>query len=65
MTREDYLNNVTGTTRSREDAADTLDNYLFPFEVVMDRTTELNMSKEDFAELLKAMHDEPTEYRAT
>lgn len=65
MTREDYLTNVTGTTRGREDAKDTMDNYLHSFEVVLERTTELNMSKEDFAEMLKAMNDEPTEYCTT
>ncbi|MCY8126213.1 hypothetical protein MOC32_14945 [Bacillus spizizenii] len=51
MTREDYLNNFTGTTKGREDAEDTLTNYLRPFYEVI----KLNMSEKEFVDVLKEM----------
>lgn len=55
MTREDYLNNVTGTTRNRADAEDTLVNYLHQFSEVVERFIPNNMSQEEFNELLHIM----------
>ncbi|RDY89697.1 hypothetical protein C3733_07920 [Bacillus amyloliquefaciens] len=59
MTREDYLNNFTGTTKGREDAENTLENYLQPFyEEVIKWYAPLNMSEKEFVEALKEMCDE-------
>ncbi|MCA1233303.1 MULTISPECIES: hypothetical protein [Bacillus amyloliquefaciens group] len=55
MTREDYLNNFTGTTKGREDAEDTLVNYLQPFHEVIKWYTPLNMSEKEFVDVLKEM----------
>ncbi|MFJ7953942.1 hypothetical protein ACIQZG_20790 [Lysinibacillus sp. NPDC096418] len=55
MTREEYLNNVTGTTKNRADAEDTLVNYLQPFSEVVERFIPNNMSQEEFNELVKIM----------
>lgn len=64
MTREDYLSNFTGTTKGREDAEDTLTNYLKPFHEVIKWYTTLNMSEKEFVEALKEMCDEyPKEAR--
>lgn len=66
MTREDYLNNFTGTTNGREDAEDTLTNYLHPFHEVIKRYNPLNMSEKEFVEVLKEMCEEnPKEARTT
>lgn len=35
MTREDYLNNTTGTIRSRAEGEDILDNYLKRFQMFL------------------------------
>jgi hypothetical protein len=59
MTREDYLNNETGTVRSRADGEDILNNYLQPFSEVIDRFTELNMTKKEFEKILKEMSEIP------
>ncbi|AEB23471.1 hypothetical protein [Bacillus amyloliquefaciens] len=64
MTREDYLNNFTGTTKGKEGAEDTLVNYLHPFYEVIKWYTPLNMCKKEFVEALKEMCDEnPKEAR--
>lgn len=55
MTREDYLNNETGTVRSRADGEDILNNYLKPFSEVIDRFTTLNMTRKEFEDILKEM----------
>lgn len=55
MTREDYLNNETGTVRSRADGEDILNNYLKPFSEVIDRFTTLNMNRKEFEDILKEM----------
>lgn len=61
MTREDYLNNVTGTTRGRADAKDTLDNYLHPFSMVSDSFYPNNMTQEEFDKLIKVMNQPSTD----
>lgn len=55
MTKEDYLNNYTGTVRDREVAQDTLDNYLQPFDEVLERFVPNNMTIEEFEELVVKM----------
>ena len=57
MTREDYLNNVTGTTKNQADAEDTLVNYLQPFSEVIERFIPNNMSQKEFNELVKIMSE--------
>lgn len=55
MTKEDYLNNVTGTVPSREEGENILDNYLRPFSWVTERFVPNNMSKKEFYRLLEEM----------
>lgn len=57
MTKEDYLNNVTGTVESRKEAEDVLENYLLPFSEVERRFTTLNMDQKDFNKLIKKMSE--------
>lgn len=46
MTREDYIN--MKMQEAKEDAEDVLDNYLKPFDIVMDMYYPNNMTKEEF-----------------
>lgn len=55
MTRDDYLNNITGTIKNRADAEDTLENYLYPFSEVKNRFRPNNMTQKEFDELIKIM----------
>ena len=55
MTREDYLNNETGTVRSREEGEDILENYLHSFSEVIERFAPNNMTQKEFDELVKIM----------
>ncbi|MFK3936605.1 hypothetical protein ACI2JA_03695 [Alkalihalobacillus sp. NPDC078783] len=57
MTKEDYLSNVTGSVISREDAEDTLNNHLKPYEDAIRRTTDLNMSEDEFNKIQKEMSE--------
>lgn len=66
MTEEDYLNNVTGTVRNRKEGKDVLENYLQPFQEVIDRYTPLNMTERAFDVLLQKVNDNnQTEYEIT
>ena len=51
MTREDYIN--MKMQEAKEDAEDVLDNYLKPFDMVMDMYYPNNMTKEEFNEFLE------------
>lgn len=55
FTEEDYLNNYTCSTLGREDAQDTLDNYMVSFNVVLERIAPRNNTEEEIKELLKQM----------
>ncbi|AFQ30399.1 hypothetical protein P4493_09920 [Bacillus thuringiensis] len=55
MTREDYLNNTTGTIRSRAEGEDILDNYLKPFSDVLEHFMPHNMAQKEFDKLVKLM----------
>ena len=55
MTKEDYINNTTGTVRSKAEAEDILVNYLQPFSEVVERFVPNNMTQSEFDELLKEM----------
>lgn len=57
MTREAYLNNVTGSTKNRADAEDTLENYLQPFSEVIERFKPRNMTRNEFNDLVKVMSE--------
>ncbi|AGB62759.1 hypothetical protein [Bacillus phage phiAGATE] len=56
MTREDYLRNVTGTIRNREDGEDILENYLYPFSIVLDRFQPNNMTQQEFDKVVQEMN---------
>ena len=51
MTREDYIN--MKMQEAKEDAEDVLDNYLKPFDMVVDMYYPNNMTKEEFDKFLE------------
>lgn len=51
MTREDYIN--MKMQEAKEDAEDVLDNYLKPFDRVVDMYCPNNMTKEEFDDFLE------------
>lgn len=57
MTREQYLNNYTGTVTSREDAERNLKYYIKPFSEVIERFHPSNDTQEEFDELVKIMSE--------
>jgi hypothetical protein len=57
MTREDYLNNITGTVPTKEDGEDILDNFLKPFSEVVERFVPNNMTQKEFDELVIVMSE--------
>lgn len=57
MTKEDYLNNVTGTVSNKEVGEDVLNNHLKPFSEVIDRFVPNNMTQEEFDKLIRTMSE--------
>lgn len=55
MTKEDYLNNVTGTVSDREAGENILNHWLVPFSEVIESFVPNNMTQEAFNELVKLM----------
>ena len=55
MTIEDYLNNVTGTVRTRGEGRYVLTKHLQPFSEVIERFVPNNMNQKEFDELVKIM----------
>lgn len=55
MTREDYIN--MKMQEAKEDAEDVLDNYLKPFDMVVDMYYPNNMTKEEFDKFLEETGD--------
>lgn len=55
MTEEDYLNNFTGHVPDRKEAQDILDHHLQPFSEVLRRFTTLNMTQDEFDEMVQEM----------
>lgn len=55
MTREDYLNNVTGTVRSKNEGEEILQYYLQPFSEVIERFAPNNMTQREFNKLVEIM----------
>lgn len=55
MTREDYLNNVTGTVRTRDEGEIIFRDHLQPFSEVIERFVPNNMTQKEFDELVRLM----------
>lgn len=55
MTKEDYLNNITGTVIDREVGEEILNDWLRPFSEVIEHFVPNNMTQEEFDELVKIM----------
>ena len=62
MTAEDYIFNITGTVKNREDGVDTLTNHLYQFSEVVDSFVPNNMSTERFNELVAECSKEDGKY---
>lgn len=56
MTREDYLNNVTGTILNPQDDEEILKYFLRPFEEVTENFVPNNMTIDEFNEVIELMH---------
>jgi len=56
MTREDYLNNVTGTVLNPQDGEEILKYYLRPFEEVTKYFVPNNMTIDEFNEIIELMY---------
>ncbi|RST59700.1 hypothetical protein D5F11_011400 [Siminovitchia terrae] len=65
MTKEDYLNNVTGTVRNRDEGEIILNQHLQPFSEVIERFVPNNMTESEFKDLLQETKDINAKYRTT
>lgn len=61
MTREDYLNNATGTVSNREEGEEVLERYMRPFTEVIERFVPNNMTEQEFRFALIDMIEEDKE----
>lgn len=55
MTKEDYLNNYTGTVSNRDEGEVILRDYIKPFSEVIERFIPNNMTKKEFDNLVDVM----------
>lgn len=55
MTKEDYLNNYTGTVSNRDEGELILRDYIKPFSEVIERFVPNNMTQKEFDELVDVM----------
>lgn len=55
LTREDYLNNVTGTVRNKDEGELILTDNVYPFSAVIERFVPNNMTQKRFDELIEIM----------
>ena len=55
MTRNDYLNNVTGTVLNPQEGEEILKYYLRPFEEVTEYFVPNNMTIDEFNEIIELM----------
>ena len=55
MTEEDYLNNATGASPSRDIGKETLLHHVRPFSEVLDYFIDNNMTQEEFNKLIIEM----------
>ena len=62
MAAEDYIFNITGTVKNKEDGIDTLKNHLYHFTEVINSFIPNNMSTERFNELVAECSKEDGEY---
>ncbi|WP_163526630.1 hypothetical protein [Halobacillus ihumii] len=53
MTKEDYLNNITGTVSKREVGEEVLEVWLRPFPEVIERFLPNNMTQREFDNWIK------------
>ncbi|WP_036217079.1 hypothetical protein [Lysinibacillus sphaericus] len=58
MTEDEYINNVTGTVRNKEEAFNILVNHLKPFSEVIDRFVPNNMTEVEFKDVVREMKSE-------
>lgn len=58
MSEEDYLNNVTGTVKNRDEGKVILEQYLQPFSEVEERFIPNNMTERSFQVLLDKVNDD-------
>ncbi|MGH2319379.1 hypothetical protein ACRC6Q_16690 [Planococcus sp. SE5232] len=58
FTREDYLNNCTGTVNSFRDGKDILERHLRPFSEVIEYFAPENMSQKEFDNMLLDVNEE-------
>lgn len=58
LTKEEYLDNATGTVKNRADGEDTLQNYIRPFSEVIESFEPNNMTDEEFRSVLVDMFEE-------
>ncbi len=53
MTKDDYIELCK--ERAEKEAIDILENHLYPFEMIKENYSSLNMPREEFAKILKEM----------
>jgi len=58
MTREDYLNGVTGTVASREDGEEILKNWMLPFSEVEKRFQPYSMTQHEFDKFITEVNED-------
>lgn len=56
FTKEEYLNNITGSVESKRYGQEVLDYYLQPFSEVIDRFSPNNMTVEEFEVIVGLMN---------
>ena len=56
MTKDDYLNNKTGTVANKSEGEDILNNHLKPFSDVIESFIPNNMEQKQFDELIVKMN---------
>lgn len=55
ITREQYLNNITGSVPYREYGEDVLKNHVVPFFKILEDFQPRNMAEEEFKKIVEAM----------
>ena len=56
MTKEDYLNNITGTVANKSEGLEILNSYLKPFSDVIESFVPNNMTQEKFDKIIKELY---------
>jgi hypothetical protein len=55
LTKDDYIEMRINAGASKEQAEDVLNNYLYPFEEVLERFADTNMTYIEFYELIEKL----------